>query len=209
MDHTLVDLALLSRLFEQFRPRLLRMLELRIDPSLRSRVDPEDILQDVFITAAKNWHKKVDELQVSCSAGTGVVCHQDSAKPTPYVWLYGLARDRLLIAWRRHCRQCRHLNREMQIPDGTSMVLGLRLFAKGTSPSKRMSREELQADVRRLMDDLKPDSREILWMRNLDQLSYEEIACRLNISSNCAAARHARALKQFRKVLASRQEIGA
>ena len=39
----------LAPLFESLRPRLLRIVEAHLDPSLTGRVDPTDILQDVYL----------------------------------------------------------------------------------------------------------------------------------------------------------------
>ena len=42
-------------LFDEYRPRLLGMLERRIDPSLRARIDPQDNLQQAYLTAHAQW----------------------------------------------------------------------------------------------------------------------------------------------------------
>ena len=55
MSSSIADLALLGRLFEEHRPRLLAMVQRRIDPALAARVDAEGILTDAFLLARRRW----------------------------------------------------------------------------------------------------------------------------------------------------------
>ena len=43
----------LERAFETARPRLTRMVRYRMDARLTGRIDPEDVLQEAWITMAK------------------------------------------------------------------------------------------------------------------------------------------------------------
>src|SRR6266404_2602442 len=79
-------LAALGRLLDEHRPKLLAMLQRRIDPALNARIDPESILNDVFFVARRRW--------ADFQAGT----------MTPYAWLYRLALDQLIEAWHKNTR---------------------------------------------------------------------------------------------------------
>ena len=46
--------------FERNRERLLSVIYLRMGPDLRTRMDPEDILQDVAIEAINSWETLTD-----------------------------------------------------------------------------------------------------------------------------------------------------
>jgi RNA polymerase sigma-70 factor (ECF subfamily) len=174
------DLAELNLLFETYRDRLLAMLRRRIDPALAVRLDAEDLLNETYILARRQWD------------------HPSRARMPPYPWLYRLAKDCLIEAWRRENRQRRSPDREQPWPERSSIQLALSLVDSASSPSKAVAREELQAGVCRAMEGLKPAEREILWMRHRDGLSYREAAAVLNISEDAAAQRYARALRKLK-----------
>ena len=46
------DRQALATLFEQYRDRLRRMVELRLDPRLRARLDASDVVQEAFLDVA-------------------------------------------------------------------------------------------------------------------------------------------------------------
>ena len=47
------DDSVLGDVFAQAWPRLLRTVQLRLDPRLRGRVDPEDVMQDAYLAASQ------------------------------------------------------------------------------------------------------------------------------------------------------------
>ncbi len=50
------DEKALAELFALHQDRFLRMINFRLDPNLRSRVDPLDVLQDAYIDADQRLH---------------------------------------------------------------------------------------------------------------------------------------------------------
>ena len=46
--------------FERYRERLMSVVYLRMGPDLRTRLDPEDVLQEVAIEAINSWHSLED-----------------------------------------------------------------------------------------------------------------------------------------------------
>ncbi len=187
----MADIARLGQLFEENRPRLLRMVQRRIDPSIGARIDPEDILTEAFLEARRKWSR-----------------FKDQSAMTPYAWLYRIALDSLIAAWRRETRAARDHRQEMPWPDRSSVQLGLSLVASNTSPSKEVLRGELQREVRRVMERLSDRDQEILWMRVFDQLTFREAAIVLNIKENAAAVRYARALRHLRELWIRLHENG-
>ena len=181
---SLAEVAELSELLESNRPRLLAMLQRRIDPALAKRVSPEDILAQAFLQARHRW---------------AAFCSQPVM--TPYAWLYRQVLDCLFEAWRRETRACRDLHRDLPWPDQSSVQLGLSLIAPGTSPSQALARKELVEQVRQALQALKPAHREILWMRHFDQLAFKEIAEVLGITAGTANVRYVRALARLKELL--------
>lgn len=178
---TVADVARLGQLFEEHRPRLLRMVQRRIDRSLAKRIDPEDILSEAFLDASRKW---------SAFRGTQEV--------TPYAWLYRIVWDRLIETWRRESRAQRDHRQEMPWPEHSSVQMELGIVAAGTSPSEKGEREELHNELHRTMECLASGDQEILWMRDFDRLSFREIAAVLGVTENAATVRYARAFRRLK-----------
>src|SRR5437868_5787754 len=180
---SVVDMALLGKLFEEHQPKLLAMVQRRLDPSLAARISPEDILSDAFLEARRKW-----------------TAFKAQSALTPYAWLYGIVRDCLIEAWRRESRACRNPNRELPWPEQSSMQLVMGLFGSGSSPSEHMARADLRQQVVETLELLKDKDREILWMRHHDDLSFHEVAALLNVAENAARVRYVRALERLREL---------
>jgi RNA polymerase sigma-70 factor (ECF subfamily) len=74
------------------------------------------------------------------------------------------------------------------------------------SVEKKMIREQIHEDVRKMIDYLPAEQREVLMMRHYDDLSFKEIAEQTNVSINTALGRMRYALINLRK-LAEEKEI--
>ena len=185
MSSSITDLALLGSLFEQHRSRLLAMVQRRMDPALAVRVDAEDILAEAFLVARGRWGWFREQSDISA-----------------YTWLYRLALDCLIGAWRRETRLGRDLRRAMPWPEASSIQLGLGLVSPETSPSRTAGREEMRQKVRQMVDLLEESDREILWMRHTDQLTHPEAAQVLGIETSAATLRYLRALERLKNLWA-------
>jgi len=181
LPSSVAELAMLGKLFEEHRPRLLAMLGRRLDPALAVRLDADDILNEAYLVARKRWSR-----------------FRQQSDMTPYAWLYGIARDCLIEAWRKQTRARRDLHKDMPWPERSSIQLGLSLINPGTSPSEAAARDELCDQMRQTLDLLKTDDKEILWMRHFDDLSFKEAAAVLSITENAATVRYVRALRRLK-----------
>src|SRR4051794_25956559 len=109
------DLAEPTRLFQDYRPRLLGMLRRRIDPVLLARIDAEDVLHDTYVEAQRRWPE-------FARSGT-----------TPFAWLYRIAKDCLIEAWRHETRAMRDVRKGLPWPDESSVQFGLTLVGALTT----------------------------------------------------------------------------
>jgi RNA polymerase sigma-70 factor (ECF subfamily) len=71
----------------------------------------------------------------------------------------------------------------------------------GPSPSQALEAREFAERVSRAVGELAEADREILLMRHAEELSYEAIACLLDIEPAAARKRFGRALIRLQKVL--------
>jgi RNA polymerase sigma-70 factor (ECF subfamily) len=186
------DHRALDELWQTHRARLRQVVELRLDPRVRRRVDPSDLVQETFIEA----HRRL----------TAYVANP----PLPfYPWLRQLALERLNKAHRRHLgAQARAVSREdanWPIPDESVAQLAERLIATDTGPMQRLLREETRRQVREALNELAFDDRQVLVMRVLEDLTTAETAAVLEISEAAVRMRQLRAIERLQKIIRKKQ----
>ncbi|MCU0873793.1 MAG: sigma-70 family RNA polymerase sigma factor [Pirellulaceae bacterium] len=152
-----------QRLLERHRPRLRRMIELRLDKRLSAHVAPSDIVQDSLLDASRKLNDYL------------------ATRPLPfYPWLRAIAWQRLQDQYRRHMlakrRSVKCEEPALPLPDQSAMLLASHFVDPGSSPSQRLLREESQRRIRDALDHLDPTDREILVLRHLEQMPVAEIA---------------------------------
>jgi RNA polymerase sigma-70 factor, ECF subfamily len=181
------DARALGQLLARYRPYLHQVIALRLDPQLRPRVDPSDVVQETELEA---FRRLADYLE---------------RRPMPFrVWLHKTACERLLNLHQRHVGAARRsLRREVPLPERSSLLLARRLLAGGSTPSQRLSRREVARLVSEALGRLGEADREILLMREFEGLSYEEAGCALGIDPTAARKRYGRALLRLQLLLAA------
>jgi RNA polymerase sigma-70 factor (ECF subfamily) len=183
------DDRVLGELFMLYRERLWRMLVVRLDHRLASRVAPDDVLQETFLDVAR----RIGEYLA------------DPAVPF-YVWLRFLAVQRMQMIQRAHFgAQMRDVNREVSLPAGETPTASAesmagQLVSHLTSPSQAAIRHELQARLRAALDEMEPLDREVLALRHFEELGNNEVAQVLGISREAASKRHVRALQRLKEI---------
>lgn len=181
-----------DRLLHRHRDRLRRMVAVRLDPRLAARIDPSDVVQEALADADRKLDKYLRD------------------RPLPfYPWLRQIAWERLVHVHRRHVRASRRsVGREegISLSDRSAAELAERLFARGSTPSRKALRDELRARVRAALAALPETDREVLILRNLEQLSVASTADVLGLSEGAVKMRHVRALARLRAVLGDLSE---
>lgn len=177
------DAEAVGQLLEQHRPFLRRIVELRLDPSLRGRIDPSDVVQETQVEVIR---RLVDYVQ---------------RRPMSFrVWLHETTCQRLAMLWRHHRgAQRRSVVREVVLPAESSIALAQSLLAE--SPSEYLQQQELTQKVREAVSRLAAADREIVLLRNFEELTNQESAERLGIDEMAASKRYGRALLRLRKHL--------
>ena len=179
----------LQHLLVRHRGRLRKMVAVRLDRRLAARVDPSDVVQEALAEAIQHFPEYL------------------RTRPLPFsAWLRQFAWQRLVKLHRHHIRaQKRSVRREealpMPLPEDSVLRLARRLLARGSSPSQALIHDELRERLRVALDQLAPHDREILVMRNLEQLPVAEIAAVLGLTEGAVKVRHLRALQRLRSIL--------
>ncbi len=88
------------------------------------------------------------------------------------------------------------------MPGADSQVLSNRLAGSYTSPSLAAMRGEMHAHLLAVVDGMEPLDREILALRHYEELSNQETAEELGITTAAASKRYVRALERLRANLA-------
>jgi RNA polymerase sigma-70 factor (ECF subfamily) len=182
------DEAALGDVFARNRDRLWRVVHFRMDRRLHGRLDPDDVLQEGYLAAAKRLK------------------HYDGSV-SPFVWLRGIVLQTLIDLHRRHLgAQKRDAARDvhmgaMRYPEATSTSLAFQLAGDFTSPSQAAARAEVFEMVEEAISGMKPVDQEVLALRHFEELSNAEVAEVLDIEPNAASNRYVRALRRLQEVL--------
>ncbi len=139
------------------------------------RSDTEDVTQEAFLKA----FRKLDRFD---------------GRSSFYTWLYRIAAN-TAMDWNKKERRRRHLPLP-QGPDGGDL-----LPATGDGPRTRASQHELGAKIDEAIAALPPKYLEIITLREIEGLSYDEIARTLDISKGTVESRLFRARERLRDKL--------
>lgn len=176
------DKRALETLLGEHRDYLRRLLEARMEPGLRQRVDPSDIIQETLLVASR----RIDDFI--------------ARRPTSFrLWLRRKTLERLVDARRKHCADKRAFGRESPLNDASSMAIAKYLHSERIS--EIVMRRELADQVHGAMLNLSESDREILILRNAEHLNNSEVAEVLEIEPKTASKRYGRAILKLAEQL--------
>ena len=184
------DHGALGEFFTRHRERLRRMVRLRLDRRLQGRIDPDDVLQEAFVDAARR------------------LAEYSAAPAMPsFLWLRFLTMQRLQTLHRLHLGvKSREAGREVSLYNGSlpaadSRSLAAKLLGRLTTPSQAAIRAEIQIQIQEVLNAMDPIDREILALRHFEELSNGETAAVLGIHKAAASNRYVRALRRLKDLL--------
>jgi RNA polymerase sigma-70 factor (ECF subfamily) len=186
-----------AELMKRYRSRLRRMVGFRLDSRLQGRVDPSDVVQDVFLEAWQHLGSYVSEPN------------------TPFfLWLRAVAGHTLCDVHRHHLgARMRDARREVSLyqgslPGATSAALAAQLLGHFTRPSEAAVRAERKIQLQTALNAMDPIDREVLALRHFEQLTVSEAAAVLGIKEKAAGMRYVRALRRLKEILTSLGGLG-
>ena len=183
------DAEALSRVLAALTPKLLRMVELRIDVAHLRRFEPADVVQDALVDGTRRFAEW---------------CAQD--RYPFHVWLRLLTAQSLARSLRHHVHaDKRAAGREDDLELARTSVTAANaadwLLSSQTTPTEAAHRGETRERVLAALDELDELDREILALRHFEELSNDEAALELGIEPGAASKRFTRALQRMRPVL--------
>ncbi len=190
------DKAALAQLFQRYRKRLRKMIDLRMDRRIQGRVNPSDVLQEAYVDLA-------DQL----------ANYAKDPKLPLFIWVRRITGQRLAKTHRHHLGAAkRDAALEVSLyrghmPQATSIALASKLIGNATSAEGKMLRAERQIKLQEVLNAMDPDDREVLAMRHFEQLTNAEVAMIFEVSESAAGMRHLRALRRLKQELKQLPEL--
>jgi RNA polymerase sigma-70 factor (ECF subfamily) len=172
-----------DELLAAYRRYLRRVVELRMDAELRTRVDPSDVVQETQLIASR----RIDEFL--------------ARRPTSFrLWLRRKTLEQLVTLRRRHVEaEKRSLRREVPLSDQSSLLLSRQLLVPRASQVEQ--RKELLEQIRSAVAEIGDQDREMLLLRHVEELNNSEVAELLEIEPKTASKRYGRAVRRLRERL--------
>ena len=160
-----------AALFQKYRPEIARYAGRTLGDDGRA----EDVVQEIFISALR---------------GIGTLDRPAGFKP----WLYRIAHNACIDHIRRHGK-----GREVPFDAyGLPPAEEIRLFRQLPSSHAALAQKENFSNLRKALTDLPEAQAEILVLRELEGLSYDEIAVRMSISRSAVESMLFRARRALR-----------
>jgi RNA polymerase sigma-70 factor (ECF subfamily) len=173
------DKAAFTRLMEKYQTRVYAVAV----GMLRSRDDALDVVQDAFVKV----HAYLDRFQGQSSF---------------YTWLYRITVNLCIDARRRHARSRTEPMEDSFQPDADrASELAVSPVRPGGQPLRDLANRELGQQISLALSRLTPNHRAILLLREVEGLSYEDLAQVLGISKGTVMSRLFHARQNMQKML--------
>jgi RNA polymerase sigma-70 factor (ECF subfamily) len=182
------DGAALGRLLERYRNYMGLLVRLQVGRRLRRKVDVEDLLQEVWLEI----HRKI-------------ATFRGSSEREFLMWVRRMIGS-ILANQVRHFlgTKCRDLRLERALVDEldqSSRALNPSLIAPQSTPSQQAVRREQAVILADALQGLPEDYREVIILRQLEGLSFPDVARRLGRTEDSVKNVWLRALARLRRTL--------
>lgn len=183
------DATCLGELLAVYRDYLLGIAVAKLDPRVRARCNPSDVVQETLMEAFRDFHQFRGGLEREFLA-----------------WIRQILSNNLARMVELHVlTDKRDLRRERPIEQAVAGESKLErrdywLTAEGQSPSSVLQKKEQLATVLERINKLPAHYRDVLLLRHIEELSFEDVADRLGKSAGAVRMIWLRALEQLREV---------
>jgi RNA polymerase sigma-70 factor (ECF subfamily) len=181
-----------ATLFDRYRDRLRRMVELRLDQRPRARFDASDGVPKVFLDVTRALDARLADPRLSPRLWSCLHVGR---------WLTTLHRQHLGTKMHEAGPEISH--DQGSLPEASSAVLAPLILRRHASPTQAARRAERMPSVPEAPNGLDPIDREALALRHLEQVIRAEAAELLGTSQEAGAERYFRVLKPLKDELAT------
>ncbi len=182
------DATALGRLLELYRRYLGLLARVQIGQRLQGKVDAEDLVQETFLEAHRNFPR-----------------FRGTNEGQLVAWLRQILAMKLAELFRRYLgTQGRDPRLEREIEDAfdrSSVLLDRGLVAPQSSPSQQASRREQAVLLADALDQLPEFYREVIVLRHLEGLTFPEVAKRMGRTLDSVEKLWMRGLVQLRQLM--------
>jgi len=180
----------LGGLLTLYRNYLTILATTQLDARLRRRISPSDLVQEAMLGAYRDFSK-----------------FRGSSERELLAWLRQILINCLHHAYEAHIQAGRRdIRREVSLDDmnralDRSVVRLAHVLAdQGPSPSADARQRERAVTIADQLAKLRPDDRDVIVLRNLQGLSFEEVAERMGRKPGAVRMLWLRAIERFRHV---------
>jgi RNA polymerase sigma-70 factor (ECF subfamily) len=154
---------------------------------LRHKQDAEDAAQEVLI---KLW-RTLPDYRFECPL---------------LIYVLKMTRTTVLDLQRKLSRRREHeVSLTVEDEDGDRVEMDVTDTSVDANPAEHLTRAERIAEVRRAIEDLPPAERDMIMLKDIQGLSYAQIADLLSIEEGTVGSRLSRARKNLEKILKTRK----
>jgi RNA polymerase sigma-70 factor (ECF subfamily) len=182
------DAGALGQLLERYRPYLALLARLQIGRRLQGKADCADVVQEVFLEAARQFARFRGETEPELAA-----------------WLRQILAGCLAHLVRRYCgTQARDVRLERTLEydlDQSSIAINRGLIAVQSTPSQRASRREQAVQLSDALAQLPDDYREVIVLRHLEGLTFPQVAEQMGRSLDSVEKLWLRAVTRLRQAV--------
>jgi RNA polymerase sigma-70 factor (ECF subfamily) len=175
-----------ERPLEDYRDYLRLLARLQLDPRLRSKLDPSDVVQQTLIKAHQNWYQFRGRTEAELAG-----------------WLRRILANTLADAIRHFRHELPEQQALEQSLSDSSARLEALLAANQDSPSAHAIRHEELERLARALEQLPEDQRFVVEAHHLRGLSLAEVAALLERTEASVAGFLRRGRKKLRQLLES------
>jgi len=170
------DLDAIGRLLNRYRLYLLLIVNEDIESGIRQKVGASDVVQESMIRAQRNFGQFAGQ-------------HESEFRG----WLRAIVKNDLKKQNRHFSTLKRSVQREAEL--SLTEEPGFEASSDDPTPSIEMMRSDLEKSLSNAMTKLSSNHRDVIQLRNFDDLTFAEIGSKLNRSADAARKLWARTLR--------------
>lgn len=176
-----------QELFARCRPYLSVLARAQVESWMQAKVDASDIVQQTLLEVHRDWRRFDGQTNAQWWAWLRRILTHNAAD---FVRRYGVTAK----------RQAR---REVRIGGRSddSSTPGFEPAAHGDSPSAQLQRHDEQLVLTQALERLPEDYREVILLRNLERLPFDEVGQRMGRSRPAVQMLWMRAIKKLEEIL--------